>query len=251
MNVWLEQILVLAVSFIANTFSALAGGGAGLLQFPILIFLGLPFAVALATHKVASVALGIGATLRYAREDMVERNFLIFMLLAGLPAVIAGALLIIRLPETLSESLLGLMTIGMGIYSIFQKNMGQHYQPCHRDLKGLLLGGAGLFLIGLLNGSLTSGTGLLATMLLIKWFGMDYKRAIAYTMIAVGLFWNGSGGLTLAIVSEIKWEWLPALLLGSLLGGYTGAHFALLKGNRFIKRCFEIVTILTGLKLLL
>ena len=49
-----EQFLLLIISYIANTFSAFAGGGAGLIQLPILIFLGLSFSVALATHKIAS-----------------------------------------------------------------------------------------------------------------------------------------------------------------------------------------------------
>ena len=63
-----EQILLFIISLLANAFSAFAGGGAGLLQLPVLIFLGLGFSVALATHKLATVALGIGATLRHVRE---------------------------------------------------------------------------------------------------------------------------------------------------------------------------------------
>jgi len=54
----LDHIILLLVSLVANTFSAFSGGGAGLIQFPVLLFLGLSFGVALATHKVASVALG-------------------------------------------------------------------------------------------------------------------------------------------------------------------------------------------------
>jgi uncharacterized membrane protein YfcA len=49
----------------------------------------------------------------------------------------------------------------------------------------------------------------------------------------------------------VKWEWLPALLLGSLLGGYLGAHLAIIKGNRAIKRLFEVVTLLVGIKLII
>ncbi|MCB1819707.1 MAG: sulfite exporter TauE/SafE family protein, partial [Gammaproteobacteria bacterium] len=60
----MEQFILFLISLVANLFSAFAGGGAGLLQLPVLIFLGLPFGVALATHKIASVALGVGATLR-------------------------------------------------------------------------------------------------------------------------------------------------------------------------------------------
>lgn len=246
-----EQLLVFFASLIANTFSALAGGGAGLIQFPILIFLGLPFGIALATHKLATVALGIGATLRYLKEDIIEKNFALFMLLAGVPAVMLGAFSIIRIPAEIAETLLGLLTISLGIYSIFQQKLGQDYQPQHRDQQGYLLGGAFLFFIGFLNGSITSGTGLFATILLVRWFGMDYKRAVAYTLIIVGLFWNGTGGVTLAIISEVKWDWIPVLLLGSFIGGYAGAHLAMLKGNLLIKRSYEIVTILMGLKLIL
>lgn len=247
----IEQLIVLLVSFVANTFSALSGGGAGLIQFPILIFLGLTFNIALATHKVATVALGLGATFRYLKEDIVERKFSLFMLIVGVPGVILGAFTIIKIPEDYSRIALGLLTISLGIYSIFQKDLGQSYNPVRRDIRGLYIGGLILFFIGILNGSLTSGTGLFATMLLVKWFGMDYKRAVAYTMIIVGLFWNGTGGFTLAFITEIKWDWIPALLLGSFIGGYTGAHLAILKGNMLIKRSFEIVTILVGLKLLL
>ncbi|MCW9077746.1 MAG: sulfite exporter TauE/SafE family protein, partial [Gammaproteobacteria bacterium] len=42
----------------------------------------------------------------------------------------------------------------------------------------------------------------------------------------------------------------PALIAGSVLGGYAGAHLAILKGNRWIKRVFETVTLLVGLKLI-
>ena len=56
------QIALLGIAIGANALSALAGGGAGLVQLPALILLGLPFSMALATHKVASVALGLGAS---------------------------------------------------------------------------------------------------------------------------------------------------------------------------------------------
>ena len=142
-----HQLLLFVISLIANIFSAFAGGGAGLIQLPALIFLGLPFAVALATHKVASVALGVGATLRHLREDRLERGFALFIL--------------------------------------------------------------------------------------------------------VGLFWNSAGAVTLGLLGSIQWDWLPALLLGSLLGGYVGAHLAILKGNRSIKRVYEVITIAVGSTLII
>ena len=246
----MDQLLLFFVSLVANLFSAFSGGGAGLLQLPVLIFLGLPFGVALATHKVASVALGAGATLRHMRESTLERGFVLFVLATGLPGVVLGANIILHVPGRMAEIALGCLTLGLGLYSGSNTGLGQDYRPEHRDRQGMMLGGMVLFFLGVLNGSLTSGTGLFVTLWLVGWFGLDYKRAVAYTLVLVGLFWNGTGALTLGLLGSIKWDWLPALLAGSLIGGYAGAHLAIRQGNRWIKRAFEIISILVGIKLI-
>jgi uncharacterized protein len=246
-----EHFILFFVSLLANLFSAFAGGGAGLLQLPALIFLGLPFAVALATHKIASVALGVGATLRHLREGGLKRRFAAFILAAGVPGVLLGANLILRVPGRYAEIALGVLTLGLGIYSVVKGRLGLVEQPRNRAGAGLWWGGLGLFAIGVLNGSLTSGTGLFVTLWLVRWFGADYRQAVAYTLVLVGIVWNGTGALALGILGEVRWDWLPALLLGSLLGGYAGAHLAILKGNQWIKRAFEFVTLLVGVKLLI
>jgi hypothetical protein len=247
----IEQFILFIVSLVANTFSAFSGGGAGLLQFPVLIFLGLSFAIALATHKVASVALGLGAVLRYLRSSQLERQFVALMLISGLPGVVLGGSLILLVPDRWAEIALGILTGGLGIYSMLKTELGQQHRPQHRDRHGLILGGLMLFFLGFLNGSLTSGTGLFVTIWLVMWFGMDYQRAVAYTLILVGLFWNGTGAVTLGMLGDIRWDWLPALLLGSLLGGYLGSHLAIKHGNRWIKRAFEVITLLVSVKLVL
>lgn len=246
-----DQLILFLVSLIANIFSAFAGGGAGLIQFPVLIFLGLPFGVALATHKIASVALGVGATIRNLKEGSLDYKLVLIILLWGMPGVILGANIILLVPDRNAEIALGLLTAGLGLYSVFRPQLG--LQSSSRDLtfKNVAIGGVILFVIGALNGSLTSGTGLFVTLWLVSWFGLDYKRAVAYTLILVGMFWNGAGAITLAMLSEVKWAWLPALLLGSFMGGYIGAHLAIVKGNRWIKRVYEAITLLVGLKLII
>jgi len=248
---WLTQSLLLLISLVANIFSAFAGGGAGLLQFPVLIFLGLPFGVALATHKVASVALGVGATIRNLREGNLQRRLTLFIVSFGIPGVVIGASVILFVPDRNAEIALGLLTVGLGLYSVFKSELGQSVTQITQSPRHYLLGGAVLFCIGILNGSLTSGTGLFVTLWLVRWFGLDYKTAVAHTLVFVGLFWNGSGAITLGLIGEIRWEWLPALLLGSLIGGYIGAHLAITCGNRWIKRAFEVLTLAVGLKLII
>ena len=59
-----EIISIFLISFFSNTFSSISGGGAGLLQLPVLILFGVPYYQALASHKFATVALGLGGSLR-------------------------------------------------------------------------------------------------------------------------------------------------------------------------------------------
>lgn len=99
----MEQFTLFIISLLANLFSAFSGGGAGLVQLPVLIFLGLPFGIALATHKIASVALGVGATIRHLREGGLERQFVIFMLITGLPGVVIGASIVLQVPDRYAE----------------------------------------------------------------------------------------------------------------------------------------------------
>jgi uncharacterized protein len=246
-----EHLLLFVASFIANWFSALSGGGAGLIQFPMLIFLGLPFGVALATHKVATVFLGLGATFRHLKESHLERRMGLLVLVAGLPGVALGAATILQVPERAATLTLGVLTLGLGIYSLLSPRLGLAHQPRNLHGTGQWVGMLGLFAVGFLNGSITSGSGLFLTLWLIRHFGQDYKRAVAYTMMLGGLFWNGTGAVVLGVLGNIAWDWMPALLAGAVLGGYLGSHLAIKKGNVWVKRAFEIATIAIGLKLIL
>lgn len=246
-----DHLILFMIALVANCLSALAGGGAGLLQLPALLFLGLSFSTALTTHKIASVALGIGATLRHTQEEPLKLKFALFILAFGLPGVVLGALWVVDLSDHVAKFVLGWITLGVGVYSWSQHSLGQITHEQHRDPLGLCVGGLGIFSIGFLNGSLTSGSGLFVTLWLVRWFGLEYKRAVAYTLILVGFFWNGLGAITLAFRTPIQWDWLPALLLGSLAGGYLGAHLSIIKGNRLIKIMFQTMAIIVGLKLIL
>jgi len=245
-----EHSILFVISLLANTLSSLAGGGAGLLQLPALLFLGLPFAIALATHKVASVALGLGATIRHLKDNKLSLKTALFILAFGLPGVFIGSISILSIPEIIATKALGMLTLGLGIYSILNQSLGMQLKQLKLNTTKTLIGGFVLFLLGILNGSLTSGTGLFVTLWLVRWFGFDYKLAIAYTLVLVGIFWNGMGAATLGYLGNIYWQWLPALILGSFIGGYLGAHLSIIKGNTWIKRSFETITILVGLKLL-
>ena len=246
-----SQVSLGIISLISNFISALSGGGAGLIQLPALLFFGLPFSKALATHKVASVALGLGASIPHLKSNKLNRKYVFLILIAGIPGVIFGAYTASILPSIFSSSLLGFLTLFLGFYSINNKNLGRAKYLIEIDKLRILLGSLGLFVIGFLNGYLSSGTGLFVTILMITIFDLSFSDAVGYTLILVGVFWNGIGAISLGINGNIIWKYIPILILGSALGGYFGAYFSIIKGSKFIKFVFEIVSISIGISLLI
>ena len=84
----LKGFYIFLISFFSNTFSAISGGGAGLLQLPALILSGVPYYQALASHKFATVALGIGGSLRNYKSLGNDISVAWQILIFGLPGVI-------------------------------------------------------------------------------------------------------------------------------------------------------------------
>jgi uncharacterized membrane protein YfcA len=241
----LEYIFLLFVSFFSNLFSAFSGGGAGIIQLPaILLLFEISFPVALATHKISTVLLGLGASLKFFEKNIPNKKILLEGMLVGLPAVVIGACSISYIDEGLARKLLGVLILSVFLLSFLKKA-----ENTNENIPPFLIYGL-LFLIGFLNGSLSAGTGLLYTLMLTKIYGMSFKQAIGYTLLVVGLFFNLIGALTLYLVSTIDLNILPLLIIGSFFGGYVGAMIAISKSNKFIKTAYQFVTLIVAYKLL-
>ena len=244
-----KSITIFLISFFSNTFSAISGGGAGLFQLPALILSGVPYYQALASHKLATVALGIGGSLRNYKSLRNDIYIAMQILIFGLPGVIFGASLVEFISEQYLYLTLGVFSILLAFYSFNRSDLGLTSVNNNLDFIHKIRFLIFIFFIGILNGSISSGTGLLVTILLIKTFGMDFLRAISLTFFTVGIFWNFTGAIYLSKIGTVPQNILFLLLIGSFAGGYFGAHLSKLKGNVLVKKTFTIVCLLVGISL--
>ena len=248
----IDHFLLFIVALISNIFSAFSGGGAGVIQLPaILLLYEMSFITALASHKVATVALGVGATLKYFRKIQFDSKFIVVCLILGLPGVVAGASIISMIDDSVARIMLGTLIIIIALYSFSTKNFGEKTTRVKRSFAREITTIMLITLIAMLNGSLSAGTGLIFTVFLIIFYGMDYKTAIAYTLIIVGFFYNLVGAIALGLFTQIKTSIVLPLILGSLFGGYLGAKLSLSKDNKTIKTIYQLVTITVGVSLIL
>ena len=246
-----NNVLIFFISFISNTFSAISGGGAGLIQLPALILSGLPYYQALATHKIATIALGIGGSIRNYKSLRNDFYVLWQILFFGTPGVILGSSIVKFLSVQYLYLILGLFSIILALYSFRKPSLGLISLNQNINFKLKLKFIIPVFFIGILNGSISSGTGLLVTFLLIKIFKIDFLRAVSLTFFTVGIFWNAIGAFFLSRIGTIPTNILIVLILGSFSGGYFGSHLSNLKGNKLIKKTFTIVCLLVGISLLI
>jgi len=250
-NSLFKSIYIFLISFFSNTFSAISGGGAGLLQLPALILSGVPYYQALASHKLATVALGIGGSLRNYKSLGNDISVAWKILIFGLPGVIIGASIVEFISEKFMYLILGIISILLALYSFLKPDLGLSSGNKKLNFVHKIRFLTFIFLIGILNGSISSGTGLLVTILLIKTFGMDFLRALTLTFFTVGIFWNFVGAVFLARMGSVPLNLLIVLIIGSFTGGFFGAHLSKLNGNIFIKKTFITVCILVGISLLI
>ena len=246
-----KSISIFFISFLSNTFSAISGGGAGLLQLPALILSGVPYYQALASHKLATVALGIGGSLRNYKSLRNDIGIAWQILIFGLPGVIFGASIVVYISEQYLYLFLGIISILLAFYSFAKSDLGLSSGNIKLNLFHKIRFLIYIFLIGILNGSISSGTGLLVTILLIKTFGIDFIRAISLTFLTVGIFWNFTGAIFLSKIGSVPSNILIILIIGSFTGGYFGAHLSKINGNILIKKSFTTVCLLVGISLLI
>jgi len=120
---FIESISIFLISFFSNTFSAISGGGAGLVQLPALILSGVPYYQALASHKLATVALGLGGSLRNLKSLNDDFYIAWQILIFGLPGVIFGAYIVEFISEQYLYLFLGIISILLAIYSFLKSDL--------------------------------------------------------------------------------------------------------------------------------
>jgi len=243
-------MLTFAASFAACFFSSLSGGGAGLILLPVLLFTGLPFINALASHKLAVGFIGIGSTLRYVREGLIDWRVFWWTALLGLPFVVLGTRFAASVPGEIMEPLVGGVIIAMVGVTLAKRAAPSLFEPARLTPKVLLIGSALLIPAAFYSGWISAGSGVFTTFLYLWLLRYDQLHATSMTLAANGIFWNGVGAIAHVFMGHVIWPLAPGLIAGALLGSYVGASVGIKRGNRFLRVMFLGTAAVTGLLLL-
>lgn len=243
----LQAAALLAVGFVSGFLNILAGGGS-LLTLPLLIFLGLPAAVANGTNRIGILCQNLFAVASFRRQGVFPLGLSLFCAAPALVGSYLGATLAVDIDELLFRRLLAGIMLGVLLFTLFDPLK-------HRRTEALSitpLRAAALlisfFAIGLYGGFVQAGVGFLIIPALLV-HGLDLVRTNAVKIIVILLF-------TLPALAVFMWhgqvDWPLGLVLaaGNAAGGWVASHLAVKKGHDWIKRVVSLTVLAFALKLL-
>lgn len=244
----LHVILILfAVSLVAGCVDALAGGG-GLITLPVLLWAGLPQAVALGTNKLQGTAGSFSASLHFVREKAVDFRKFWPAFVASLVGGAAGALAVQLINPSFLRAVIPWLLIAIALYMVLAKRTGEIER---RQRMGIpAFAGTVGFGIGAYDGFFGPGTGTFFAIACVGLLGLTLPVATAHSKVLN--FASNIASLCLFIAGG-KVMWIPGLVMaaGQFIGGQIGARLVFAGGAKLIRWVLVVVSIALAIRLLM
>lgn len=244
----LDFIIILITGIAAGFINVNAGGGS-FLTIPMLIFTGLPAAVANGTNRVALTFANIIAVYNFKKKGFFNWKLGLSL---GIPAAlgsVAGAFISINLPDELYNTILAVVILLVLVVIIIDPKKYIKKNLLDTSLKNRIIGSIIFFFIGVYGGVIQAGVGFLIITSLVFITGYNLvkinslKVLIALTYMVVSL---------LVFIFSGKVDWIYALVLsvGNGTGAFLGTRFAVKHGDKWIKVILFVAAFIMALKLL-
>ncbi|NIA07288.1 MAG: TSUP family transporter [Actinobacteria bacterium] len=245
-------ILLFGLGVIAGFQNVMAGGGS-LLTLPMLIFMleSNPIyaanagAIANGTNRVAILVQNIFAVLGFRKKG--ESNFKMSLKLAAfaLPGAILGAFFAGEITSDLFKKILGFVVIGV-VMLMTQKNRLTKTATTKAHTK---LGYLAMFGLGFYGGFIQAGVGFLMIAVLHGLMSLNLIKTNMHKVFIV-MVYTVPALIVFAIGGNVIW-WIGLILAaGNSLGAWMGTHFAVKKGEKFIRAVLLIALLGMAIKLI-
>lgn len=212
---------------LGGALNAVAGGGS-FIVFPALLFSGVAPIAANATNTVA-LWVGTTASSRAYRKHLdISRRVMIPLTVTSLIGGIAGAYLLLHTPAQTFLRVLPWLMLGATLLFIFGSRLsrGSKSGVAH-DTSTSALTVAVVFelIVAVYGGYFGGGVGILNLAMLAA-IGMTDIHAMNALKVVLGGIINGVAVVTFVLAGAVAWKQGIVVIVGALLGGYFGAHYA-------------------------
>lgn len=243
---FISALLIIATGFCAGFINVVSGGGS-LLSLPVLIFMGLPPAVANASNRIAVVFESLSGTAGYKSKGVSAFPYSLWLGLSALVGAVLGAFIAIDIKDEVFNRILAIIMICVVSLVIFKPTY-KNASIEKMDLKSRIIAGIAFFFIGIYGGFIQAGAGFLiiSALTLINKFSL-LKSNSAKTLIV--LIYSSAALLVFIIEGKVNWYYGLTLALGNASGAWVSSRLSVKLGEKWIKGFLIISVLALALKL--
>ncbi len=242
------QLGVLTVAGFASGWINVIAGGGSLLTVPVMVFMGLPGPVANGANRGAVIAQSVTAVSAFFKNGFSDFKLSSSLAAAASVGAYFGARAGVALDGAAFNSVVAAVMVAVMVLMATGEDKTRPRPDASAKAKNLALGHVLMAGAGVWGGFIQIGVGFLMMPILYRVMGLDLVRvnmhkgfiALVFTVVALFVF---------ASNVPIAWEAGIALALGNAAGGWMGAHAAINRGERFIKRAMVVVLAAMAVKL--
>ena len=244
--------LIALAGVAAGAINAVVGSGT-LVTFPTLVTLGYPPVTSTMSNAVGLVAGSVSGTWGYRRELRGQWHRLRWQLLASLTGSALGSWLLLHLPEKVFTRVvpvllivaLALVVVGPRIQEWARRRAAEAGHPPDHVPPGRMVALVALtFAVGVYGGYFTAAQGILLMGVMGALLPEDMQRMnAAKNLLALVVNIVAAVAYTTVAFDRISWPAAGLIAVGSLIGGFLGAHY----GRRLPPNALRAAIVIVGL----
>ncbi|ULE35880.1 sulfite exporter TauE/SafE family protein [Mycobacterium sp. IDR2000157661] len=246
------MVLIAVAGLGAGAINTLVGSGT-LITFPTLVALGFPPVTATMSNAVGLVAGGVSGTWGYRRELRGQANRLAWQIPASFVGAGLGAFLLLHLPEAVFEQVvpvllvaaLALVIVGPRIQEFARRRAEAAGRSAdHVSTARMVALVVATFAVGVYGGYFTAAQGIMLLAAMSALLPEDIQRMnAAKNLLSLIVNIVAAAAYMAVAFDRISWVAAGLIAIGSLVGGFLGAHY----GRRFSPNALRAVIIVVGM----
>jgi len=235
-----DALILVAVGIASGFLNVLAGGGS-LITLPVLIFMGMPSAVANGTNRLGIFMQNVFAVRGFKSKGVRVFPFAWWVAISACAGALVGALIAVDISDKTFNRILAIIMIGVMLVTVLKPKMatadGLETFSRKRNALSITL----FFFIGIYGGFIQAGIGFLKIAALTLVHGLALAKvnsikvfvALCYTTIALIVFiW----------MDLIWWQYGLMLAVGNAIGGWFTSRWSVGVPDKYV-RAFLLVTV--------
>ena len=240
-----QSVLLIVAGFIAGFINTVAGGGS--LTMPLLIFMGLPPAIANGTNRIALFAQNSFAVMGFRSKGISAYPYSLWLSITAFFGAIVGAYIAIEIDGKVFNRILAivmLVVVFLIVFNPFKSTTKAENMSAKHQIIGVIV----FFFVGIYGGFIQAGVGFLVIAVLSFINNMNLIKINSAKVFVILIYLISS--LAVFIYNDkVFWSWGLTLAIGNSLGGWIGSRWQVSKGEIWIKRIMVIMVIAMAVKL--